>query len=641
MGLASPMDLRTAEKHLPRSFWGYIKGILDNPESPLVVAVCLPPGAQLILKNVPEELQRRWTIEELEDVFFVQISANVNTYRDAIRFRNGREVLLQNLREGIRMQVLSLDNVYADNDKDLAIPCALAIRVVCILVSQRRETELRSVIGPMLVSRGPRTGTMRPLVWHLTASIGSVVAIIVVCARVPHVDHATVALLLVMVIVSLASAWGLTEALTATLVGGIGFEYYFLPARGLIIANLEQWFALGAFLITAVVTSQIAATLRQRRIEAVEQESEKDKLYKLMNVLLNTGGHESALQRLANELLAILGAEGVVLYDKHSGQFFRSGQHTGAVSDFALRETATSGLQIADEAVSLAPVRHSGELVGSLGICGATFSEALLSALAGCVGLGLARRYAIEKTTEAEAVRRAEELKSAVLDAMAHEIRNPLNSVKIAATTLLSGHAGSEVHKHEMLTIIDEEVNRMDRFIDEAVQLARVEANELSLKREPQNLALLITAAIAEMGALAGDRRIHLSLPESLPPAECDRDMIARVLKQLLGNALKYSPDDSPLKVSAEFTGAAVVIDVVDHGPGVKDEERDRIFEKYYRGRAAKSRTPGTGLGLASARSIVEAHGGKIWVTSPPDGGAAFHVSLPVNGNGDSHSVWA
>lgn len=122
MGLTSLMDLRTAEKHVPRSFWGYIKGILEDPESPSVVAVCLPPGAQLILKNVPEELQRRWTIEEQEDVFFVQISANVNTYRDAIRFRNGREVLLQSLREGIRMQVLSLDNVYADNDKDLAIP---------------------------------------------------------------------------------------------------------------------------------------------------------------------------------------------------------------------------------------------------------------------------------------------------------------------------------------------------------------------------------------------------------------------------------------------------------------------------------------------------------------------------------------
>jgi two-component system sensor histidine kinase KdpD len=157
-----------------------------------------------------------------------------------------------------------------------------------------------------------------------------------------------------------------------------------------------------------------------------------------------------------------------------------------------------------------------------------------------------------------------------------------------------------------------------------------VEASGLALKKEPHNLARLIPAAVDEMRVTAGHRAIQVSIPESLPPAECDSDMLARVLKQLLSNALKYSPDDSPLSVSAEFTGEAVVIDVVDRGPGVDGEERERIFEKYYRGRAALSRTPGTGLGLASARSIMRAHGGEIWLTSPPAGGAAFHMSLPV-----------
>jgi two-component system sensor histidine kinase KdpD len=110
--------------------------------------------------------------------------------------------------------------------------------------------------------------------------------------------------------------------------------------------------------------------------------------------------------------------------------------------------------------------------------------------------------------------------------------------------------------------------------------------------------------------------------------------MMLRVLKQLLNNALKYSPEDSLLTVSAAFTGAAIVIDVVDRGPGVAEDERDLIFEKYYRGRAGRANLQGTGLGLPAAKCIVQAHGGEIWVTSPPEGGAAFHVSLPAANHG-------
>jgi two-component system sensor histidine kinase KdpD len=467
---------------------------------------------------------------------------------------------------------------------------------------------------------------------RLAISVGLIVALLMVCLRLRHVDHATVALLLVLAVVGLATMWGRAEALTGAIVGGIGLEYYFLPPPGFSFAAPEHWVALAAFLITALATGQLAARLNRRRIEAVEQQGETDRLYRLVNGLLESGSTESTFPQLADTLVKLFGASGVALYDQHTGRIIRSGPRATAISDQALLETATSGRQVEDDtsALSLAPVRHGGELVGSFGICGSRLSGPLLSAVAGRVGLGLARLYAIENTNEAEAARRSDELKSAVLDAMAHEVRNPLNSIKIAATTLLSEHAGNEMHKREMLTIINEEVNRMDRLLDNSVQIARGEAKQLSLKKEPQNFARLISAAIEDIGELASRRPIQVSVPESLPPAECDKDMIVHVIKQLLSNALKYSPHDSSLAVSAEFTGEAIVIDVVDRGPGVDDQERDRIFEKYYRGRAARLGTPGTGLGLASARSIVQAHGGEIWMTSPPAGGAAFHISLPV-----------
>jgi two-component system, OmpR family, sensor histidine kinase KdpD len=479
---------------------------------------------------------------------------------------------------------------------------------------------------------------MPRLIRRLAISVCLVAVIFAICLRLPHVDHATVALLLVLATVGLAKMWGRAEALTAAIIGGIAFEYYF-PPRGVGIANPQYLVALAAFLITAVATGQLAAHSERCRIEAVTRQDEMEKMYRLVNAMLESGSARSTVAQLADKLVEIFDAGGVALYDKHTGLIVRSGPQANAISDGALREVVTRGerpqKRNSSPEFALVPIRHGDELVGSLGLSGRRLSERLLSGVAGRVGLGLARLYAMETTTEAEVLRRSEELKSAVLDAMAHDIRTPLNSVKLAATTLLSGQAGSESQRQEMLTIIDEEVDRMDRLIDEAVRLARADATELSLNKEPQNIAQLVPAAVAEMGALTRRRPIRMSVPESLPPAQCDKDLITRVLKQLLGNALKYSPDGSPLTVSAEYTGAAIVIDVVDQGPGVDREERDRIFEKYYRGRAARPGTPGTGLGLASARSIVQAHGGEIWVTSPPAGGAAFHVSLPAASGGN------
>jgi two-component system sensor histidine kinase KdpD len=226
---------------------------------------------------------------------------------------------------------------------------------------------------------------------------------------------------------------------------------------------------------------------------------------------------------------------------------------------------------------------------------------------------------------------RGEELKWAVLDALAHDIRNAFVSIRFTVTILLSGQQPVEEERRKtLLGNIDKELQRVDRCIDETVQLSRLGTSELTLRKEPQDIGRVISGALQEMASLSGSRAIKLRVPESLPRAYCDRAMILCVLKQLVSNALKYSPVDSPLTVSAEHTGAAIVVSVVDCGPGVAEDEKERIFEMFYRGQAADSGALGTGLGLASAKIIARAHGGDIWVTTPVEGGSAFHVSLPV-----------
>jgi len=460
-----------------------------------------------------------------------------------------------------------------------------------------------------------------------------VVAVLFLCLHLPRIKDTTVALALVLVILAIAARWGWLESLVAAVAGGIGFDYYFLPPRGLSVEAPEDWIALAAFLATAVTASWLFRQALRARMEATQQRDDMEKLHQLVNAMLDGGKSEFGVGHLPDVLAEICAAEGVAFYDKSSGQTFRSGPRAEEISSQALRELADKGGALSvGPAFSLAPIRYAGELFGSIGILSVTLSPALLDGIAGRLGMGLAKLYANEKAKEAEVARRAQELKSAVLDALAHEIKNPLNSIKLAVTTLLSDRPAGQLPSRELLSIIDDEANRLARRIDEAVQLARVEADQLTLDKEPQDLAELIPAAIEEMGALPNHRPIEVHIPQSLPPAECDKSMIMHVLKQLVSNALKYSPKDTPLTVSAEFTGAAIVMNVVDHGPGVPEEEQERIFEKYYRGQAAGSGLPGSGLGLASARYIVQAHGGRIWVTRPAEGGAAFHVSLPVAG---------
>ena len=189
---------------------------------------------------------------------------------------------------------------------------------------------------------------MRQLVRRLAISVGLIVALLAICLRLPHVDHATVAMLMLLAIVGLAKMWGRVEALSAALVGGIGFEHYFLPSRGLDIANPEHWVALTAFLITAVVTGQVATQLKQRRNEAVEREIETEKLYRLVNTLLESGSAESTAAQMTEHILEIFGADGAALYDKHTNQVSRAGPRAFCISDQALHQTATSGHQVLD-----------------------------------------------------------------------------------------------------------------------------------------------------------------------------------------------------------------------------------------------------------------------------------------------------
>lgn len=254
-------------------------------------------------------------------------------------------------------------------------------------------------------------------------------------------------------------------------------------------------------------------------------------------------------------------------------------------------------------------------------------------------------REAFEQASRAEALKQSERLKSALLDAVTHDLRTPLTAIKASATTLLdelrAGAAGPEAlgleGRREMLEVIDEEADRLNRFVEGLVELARIEAGELHLRRRPEPLGEIVNAALERAAPLVRGRRVEVALEEGLPAAHVDARAVAEVVYTLLDNAAKYSPHGTPIRVSAEAEArGAVSLSVEDEGEGVPKHLRERVFDKFFRamrdgGAAAHGAPTGTGMGLAIARGLVEAHGGRIRIEDGREGrGCRVVVTLPT-----------
>jgi K+-sensing histidine kinase KdpD len=354
-----------------------------------------------------------------------------------------------------------------------------------------------------------------------------------------RVNPATVALVLLLVILFVATRFGSRPAILASIAGVFCFNFFFLPPVGtLTIADPDNWIALSVFLITAVTAGELSARARRRAEEA------------------EAGRRE--IERLYTEL-----------------------------------------------------------------------------------------RDAFERASEAEALRRSERLKSALLDAVTHDIRTPLTSIKASVTTLLD-ESRTEKNKavtlnaegrREMLEVIDEEADRLNRFVESLVELARIEAGQLELRRRWGTIEEIVAAALARAEPLTRGHKVTVSIEEELPVVRVDARAVAEVVYTLLDNAAKYSPAGTSIKVTAgPFDDATLKLAVEDAGRGIPMELRERVFDKFFRATHMNpaSMRSGMGMGLPIARGIVEAHGGRIWIESTGRGrGTRVALTLPL---GDEES---
>jgi two-component system sensor histidine kinase KdpD len=324
----------------------------------------------------------------------------------------------------------------------------------------------------------------------------------------------------------------------------------------------------------------------------------------------------------------ILGVTTAAFHAKSSGETFRWGADEPLISDEQLQADRDEAVIDRMRGFAIVPVRLGGQALGNLGLTGSLPSDAVLNAVAYLVAIGIERARTLDEASRAEAARQSEVLKSALLDALAHDFKTPLTSIKAAITSLL-GQSRPDADR-ELMTIIDEEADRLNRLVAEMLEMVRIEAGKLHLEKRPLDVGQIVGATLAELKPALQDRPVEVQLQDALPAADADFDLVQQVLKQLLDNALKYSPPGSPLTISARRDDGRVVVSVADRGSGIDEREQMLIFDKFFRAREHRFRVPGTGMGLAIAKGIVEAHGGKIWVTSEPGQGSMFSFALPV-----------
>jgi two-component system sensor histidine kinase KdpD len=254
-----------------------------------------------------------------------------------------------------------------------------------------------------------------------------------------------------------------------------------------------------------------------------------------------------------------------------------------------------------------------------------------MDAIGSLAGLAIERVRAIDALTNTRAMQENERLRSALLDSVTHEFRTPLTGIKASVTSLLSGPGLNDVQRKELLTVIDEETDRLDRLVGEAAEMAQLDSGMFKLTLQPHDVGSLIENALSDTSAALQDHPVEVTAKSELPSVRLDADRIREVLSHLLENAAKYSAPGTPIVITTEAANDKLSISVADRGPGIDPFEQTLIFDKFYRGRNQRYTAPGTGMGLAIAKVIVEAHRGSLSVISQLGSGSVFTISLPLD----------
>jgi two-component system sensor histidine kinase KdpD len=456
---------------------------------------------------------------------------------------------------------------------------------------------------------------------------------------------ATMGFLYLILVIAAAMRHGFWFATVTSVVSALCLNYFFAPPLfSFSVSDPANWIALGAFELTALVISRLSKRASDRTAEAIRERRDAERLYKVSLRIFLLNRSEDPGNILASAMCELFDLKAVVLFDAISGNTYSGvGQIASASEDTSV--AAVVDTVAAEEGARRAFVRDANEFdpalgswfcvlradlrpAGGLALCGPGVRPLIANALASLCEISFDRFRSVERECRAEAVRQTEQLRAAVLDSLAHQIKTPVSTIWAASSGLIALGGLSETQEL-LMGLLDEQSQKLSSIASHLISTAKLDGSTVVPRRERLVLSDVVDETIQPLDRQLSGARLHISYPAEDKPVLADRKLISDALGQIVDNAFKYSAPATPIHVRVELSGAEATISVSNVGPVIPPSDRERIFEQFYRANSAGQGPPGSGLGLSIVRRIVEAHEGRVWVESGA-GVTVFSLALPL-----------
>lgn len=498
-------------------------------------------------------------------------------------------------------------------------------------------------------STAQRTPTLRDTRAALL-SLASLAAVTLAYARWLNVTNATtVALTFLLVVLITAATSRLRVAVVTSIVAMLCFNRFFLPPIGTwTIADPQNWVALFVFLAVSLIASRLSHVARARTDEAIGRRDELARLFDLSRDVLVMAASPDAVSHLARAIARRFDLEYVAIALPRSDGWFISPADDSIVQleqhqltdafdvatpslefdAYARTYAGHRSVNAGGRVVRLVPLRVGAKPIGLLAAAGRPVEPGTLDALAGVVAISIERMQFLDERKTAELTRQSEELKTALLASLGHDLRTPLTTIRVAAGNLNASWLTPE-DRTEQSDLILSEVERLTRLFHDVLEMARIDAGAIARESRWTHPSEIVAAARDQVEHTMKGHRVSVTT-EPDARVQLDARLTASALAHLLENAAQYAPSGTPVEVTTHLKPTELLIYVRDHGPGIALADLPHVFDRFYRGTASGTHGSGTGMGLWIARELLAAVQGQVWAENCRDGGAQFTIAIPV-----------